>query len=214
MWGSVQNEKLGILVQKVEKECHCCSAAKSYLTLQPHELQHARLPCPPLSPGACSNSCPLGRWCHSTIKKQKKSAIQFSSVQSLSRVQLFATPWIAAHQASLSIPNSQNPPKPMFIKSVRPSNHLILCHPLLLLPSNEYPGLISWRMDWLDLLAAQGAQESSPTPHSKASIILCSAFFMVQLSHPYMTIGKTIALTGRTSVDKAMSLLFNMLSRS
>ena len=125
-----------------------------------------------------------------------------------------------------------------------PSSHLILCHPLLLLPSifpsirvfssqsdlhirwpkywsfsfsispsNEHPGLISFRMDWLDLLAVQGIQESSPTPQFKTSILWHSAFFIVQLSHPYMTTGKTIALTRRTLVGKVMSLLFNMLSR-
>ena len=157
---------------------------------------------------------------------------QFSSVQSLSRVQLFATPWIAARQASLAITNSQSLLKPMSIKSVIPSNHLILCHPLLLLPpippiirvfsnestlcmrwpkdwsfsfsispSNEHPGLISFRMDWLDLLAVQGTLKSLLQHHSsKASIFRRSAFFIVQLSHPYMTTGKTIALTRWTSI--------------
>ena len=146
----------------------------------------------------------------------------FSSVQSLSRVQLFATPWTAALQASLSITNYQSPPKPMSIELVMPSSHLILCHPLLLLPSvfhsvrifssesalcirwpkywsfsfnispsNERPGLISFRMDWLDLLAVQGTLKSLLQHHSsKASILQCSAFFIVQLSHPYMTTGK------------------------
>jgi len=169
----------------------------------------------------------------------------FSSVQSLSRVRLFATPWIAACQASLSITNSWSSPKPMSIESVMPSSHLILCHPLLLLPSiflsnrvfsnesalrirwpkywsfsfnispsNEHPGLISFRMDWLDLLAVQGTLKSLLQHHSsKASILQCSAFFIVQLSHPYMTTGKTIALTRWTFVGKVMSLLFNMLSR-
>ena len=166
--------------------------------------------------------------------------VWFNSVQSLSRVRLFATPWIAAHQASLSIINSQSLPKPMSIESVMPSNHLILCHPLLLLPSifpstrvfsnelvlhmrwtkywnfsfsfspsNEHLGLISFRMDWLDLLAVQGTLRSLLQHHSsKASILLRSAFFTVQLSHLYMTTGKTIALTRRTFVDKVMSLLF------
>ena len=169
----------------------------------------------------------------------------FSSVQSLSRVWLFVTPWIVAHQASLSIANCLNLPKLMSIKSVMPSNHLILCCPLLLLPSifpsirvfsdesvllirwpkywsfsfnispsNEHPGLISLRMDWLDLLAVQGTLKSLLQHYSsKASILLCSAFFTVQLSHPYMTTGKTIALTRWTLVGKVMSLLFNMLSR-
>ena len=159
--------------------------------------------------------------------------IQFSSVQSLSRVCLFATPWRAAHQASLSITNSRNPPKLMSIESVIPSSHLILCRPLLLPsifpsirvfsnestfhirwptywsfsfrinPSNEHPGLISFRMDWLDLLAVQGPLKSLLQHHSsKASILRCSAFFTVQLSHPYMTTGKTIALTRWTFVAK------------
>jgi len=151
----------------------------------------------------------------------------FSSVQSLSRVRLFATPWTAACQASLSTTNSRSPPKLMSIESVMPSNHLILYRPLLLLPSvfpsirvfsnesalhmrwpeywsfsfsispsNEYAGLISFRMDWLDLLAVQGTLKSLLQHHSsKASVLQCSAFFMVQLSHPYMTTGKTIALT-------------------
>ena len=168
-----------------------------------------------------------------------------SSVQSLSCVQLFATLWIAACQASLSITNSRSPPKPMSIESVMPSNHLIPCHPLLLLPSifpsirvfsnesalhtrwprywsfsfnisptNEHPGLISFRMDCLDLLAVQGTLKSLLQHHSsKASIFRRSAFFTVQLSHPYMTTGKTIALTRHTFADKMMSLLFNILSR-
>ena len=168
-----------------------------------------------------------------------------SSVQSLSRVRLFATPWTVAHRASLSIPNCRSPPKPMSIESVMPSNHLIFCHPLLLLPSilpgirvfssesallmrwpnywsfsfnicpsSEHPGLISFRMDWLDLLAVQGTLKSLLQHHSsKASILRHSAFIIVQLTHPYMTTGKTIALTRWTFVGKVMSLLFNMLSR-
>ena len=145
----------------------------------------------------------------------------FSSVQSLSHVQLFATPRTAAHQASQSITNSQSLLKLMSIELAMPSNHLILCHPLLLLPSvfpsirvfsnksvlcirwpkywsfsfsispsNEYSGLISFRMDWLDLLAVQGTLKSLLEHHSsKASILWHSAFFIVQLSHPYMTTG-------------------------
>ena len=158
-------------------------------SLRPHQPQHARTPCPSPTPGG---------WC------------------------------------SL-----------MFIELVMPSNYLILCHPLLLLPSifpsiwvfpnesalrirwpkywnfsfnispsNEHPGLISFRMDWVDLLAVQGTLKSLLQYHSsKASILLRSAFFVVQLSHPYMTTGKTVALTRRTFVGKVMSLLFNMLSR-
>ena len=161
-------------------------------------------------------------------------------VQSLSRVRLFATLWTAARQASLSITNSRSPPKPMSIESVMPSNHLILCRPLLLphsiflsirvfsselalcirwtkywsfsfsiSPSNQYSELISFRMDWLDLLAVQGTLKSLLQHHSsKASILWCSAFFMVQLSHPYMTTGKTIALTRWTIVGKVMFLFW------
>ena len=168
------------------------------------------------------------------------------SVQSLSRVQLFATPWTAARQASLSIPNSQSLLKLRSIQSVMPSNHLILCHLLLLLPSifpsikvfsnesvlrirwpkyqsfsfsispsNEYSALISFRMDWLDYHAVQGTLKSLLQHHSsKASVLRHSAFFIVQLSHPHMTTGKTIALTRWTFVGKVLSLLFNMLSRS
>ena len=156
-----------------------------------------------------------------------------------------STPWIAAHQASLSITNSQSLLKLMSIESVMPSNHLILCRALLLplsifpsirvflsesalcmrwpkywsfsftiSPSNEYSGLISFRMDWLDLLAVQGTLKSLLHHHSsKASILRHSAFFIVQLSHPYMTTGKTIALTRQTFVGKIISLLFNILSR-
>ena len=174
------------------------------------------------------------------------SVFQFSSVQSVSRVRLFVTPWITARQASLSITNSRSSLRLTFIESVMPSRHLILWCPLLLLPptppsirvfsnestllmrwpkcwsfsfsiipSKEIPGLISFRMDWLDPLAVQGTLRSLLQHHSsKASILRRSAFFTVQLSHPYMTTGKTIALTRRTFFGKVMSLLFNMLSRS
>ena len=158
---------------------------------------------------------------------------------------LFVTPWTAARQASLSITNSWSLLKFMSIESVMPSNHLILCYPLLLPPSiflsirvfpnelvlrirwpkywsfslsisssNEYSGLISYRTDWLDLLAVQGTLKSLlQHQSSKASILQCSVFFIVQLSYPYMTVGKTIALTRWTFVGKVISLLFNMLSR-
>ena len=170
---------------------------------------------------------------------------QIRSDQSLSRVRLFATPWIAACQDSLSITNSRSSLRLTSIESVMPSSHLILCRPLLLLPpmppsirvfsnestlrmrwpkywsfsfsiipSKEIPGLISFRMDWLDLLAVQGTLKSLlQHQSSKASILQCSAFFTVQLSHPYMTTGKTIALTRRTFVGKVMSLFLNILSR-
>jgi len=162
----------------------------------------------------------------------KRCSVQFSSVQLLSRVGLFATPWTAARQASLSITNSRSSLRLTSIESVVPSSHLILCRPLLLLlptpprirvfsnestlhmrwpkywsfsfsisPSKEHPGLISFRMDWLDLLAVQGTLKSLLQHHSsKASILRHSAFFTVQLSHPYMTTGKTIALTRWTFV--------------
>ena len=171
--------------------------------------------------------------------------LQFSSTQSFSRIQLFATPWTATHQATLSITNSRSLLKLMSIESVMPSNHLIFCHPLLLLssifpsirvfsnesvlpirwpkywsfsfsisPSKEYSGLISFRMDWLDLHAVLGTLKSLLQHHiTKASILWWSAFFIVQLSHPCMTTGKTIALTRWTVVGKVMSLLLNMLSR-
>ena len=170
---------------------------------------------------------------------------QLSSVQRLSHVRLIVTPWAAAHQASLSITNSRSSLRLTSIQSVMPSSHLILCHPLLLLPSffpsirvysnestlrmrwpkywsfsfiispsNEYSGLISFRLDWLDLLAVQGTLKSLLQHYSsKASILQHSAFFMVQLSHPYIITGKTIALTRWTFVDKVVSLLFSMLSR-
>ena len=175
----------------------------------------------------------------------KAGSVQFSSFQSLSRARLFVTPWIAARQASLSITNSQSPPKSMSIESVMPSNHPILCRPLLLLPpippnirvfssgstllirwpkywslnfsissSNEHPRLISFRMDWLDLLAVQRSLKRLLQHHSsKASILQCSAFFVVQLSYLYMTTEKTVALTKPTYVGKVMSQLSNMLSR-
>ena len=178
---------------------------------------------------------------------QSISAILFccSVFQSLSNVRLFATPWIAARQASLSITNSRSLLKLVAIEAVIPSSHLILCRPLLLLPpispsirvfsnestlhirwpkywsfsfsispSNEHPGLISFRMDRLDLFAVQGILKSLLQHHSsKASIFRPSAFFIVQLSYPYMTTGKTIALIRWTFVGKVMSLLFNMLFR-
>ena len=173
-----------------------------------------------------------------------ESKIQFSSVQFLSCVWLFVTTWTVACQAFLSITNSQSLLKLMSIESVMPSNHLILCPPLLLpsvfpsirvfskesvlcirwpnywsfsfsiSPSNEYLGLISFRIDWFDLLSVQGNLKSLLQHHSsKASILQCSAFFIAQLSHPYMTTGKIIALTRQIFVSKVMSLLFNMLSR-
>ena len=177
-----------------------------------------------------------------------KAALFYYSVQFSSVAQSCLTscdPMNHSTKASLSISNSRNFPKLMSIESVMPSNHLILCHPFLLLPSifpnikvfsnesalcirwpkywsfsfnispsNEHPGLISFRMDWLDLLAVQGTLKNLLQHHSsKASILRHSAFFIVQLSRPYMTTGKTVALSRQTFVGKVMSLLFNMLSR-
>ena len=167
-------------------------------------------------------------------------SFQLSSVQSLSHVQFFVTPWTAAHQASLSITNSQSLLKLMSIESVMPCNHLILCRPLLLppslfpsirvfanesalhirwskywsfgfniSPSSEHPGLISFRMHWLDLLVVQGTLKSLLQHHSsKAAILWHSTFFIVQLSHPYTTTGKIIALSRWTFVGKVVSLFF------
>ena len=243
-------------------KCKVASVVSS--SLQPYVLQPARLLCPWDSPGKNT-----GVGCHFLLQgliltegsnqgllhcrkifyclshRETLHIQECSSVQSFSRVWLFATPWTAACQASLSITNSRSQPKPMSIESVMPSNHLILCPPVLLLPSifpsirvfsnesafhirwpkywsfsfnispyNEHPGLISFRMDWLDLLVVQGTLKSLLQYHSsKASILLCSVVFIVQLLHPYMTTGKTIALTRWTFVGKVMSLLFNMLSR-
>ena len=175
----------------------------------------------------------------------KPDAVRFhihrplSSIQSPSHIQLFATPWTAAHQASRSITNSRSLLKLMSIESVMPSSHLIFCHPLLLpsifpsirvfsnesvlrmrwpkdwsfsfsiRPSNVHSRLVSFRMNWLDLLAVQGTLKSLlQHSSSKASILRCSAFFIVQLSHPYMITGKIIALTRWTFVSKVTSLLF------
>ena len=180
-------------------------------------------------------------WTHGRLL----TSIQFSLVQLLICVRLFVTPGTVACQTSLSITNARSLLKLMSTELVMPSNHLILCHPLLLPPSvfpsmnvfssesvlhikwpkywsfsfnisssNEYSGLICFRMDWLDLLAVQGILKSLLQHHSsKASVLRCSAFFTVQLSHSYMTTGKTTALTRQTFVGKVMSLLFNMLSR-
>ena len=167
----------------------------------------------------------------------KSCFLQFSSVQSLRHVRIFVTPWTAAHQASLSITNSQSLLKLMSIELVMPSNHLILSHPLLLppsifpsirvfsnesvlcirwpnywsfsfsiSPSNEYSVLLSFKMDWLDLLVVHGTLKSLLQHHSsKASILWCSAYFIEQLSHPYMTTtGKTIALTRQTLIGKVI----------
>ena len=156
-------------------------------SLKPHGLQHARLPCPSPTPGACSNSCPLSRWCHPNIS--------FSYVPFSSHLQSFP--------ASGSFPMSQ-----FFNKAVKVLEFQVQHQ------SFQWIFRTDFKIDWLDLLAVQGTLKSLLQYHSlKASILCCSAFSMVQLSHPYITTGKTIALIGQTFVDKVMSLLFNTLSR-
>ena len=159
-------------------------------SLRPHESQHARPPCPSPSPGVHSDSRPSSPWCHPAISS---SVIPFFSCpQSL--------------PASESFPMSQ-----LFAWGGQSTGVSVFS----IIPSKEIPGLISFRMDWLDLLAVQGTLKSLLQHHSsKASILQRSAFFTVQLSHPYITTGKTIALTRQTLVGKVMSLLLNMLSKS
>ena len=157
-------------------------------SLQPHELQYARPPCPSPAPGVHPNLCPLSRCCHPTISS---SVVPFSSC-------------LQSFPASGSSQMSQ-----LFTSGGQYGSFSFSIS-----PTNEYSGLISFRMDWLDLLAVQGTLKSLLQHHSsKASILHHSAFFTVQLSHPYMTSEKTIVLTRRTFVGKVMSLLFNMLSR-
>ena len=155
-------------------------------SLPPHELQHTRPSCPSPIPGVDPNPCPSSRWCHPTISS---SVVPFSSCPQ-------------SFPASGSFPVSQ-----LFTSGGQSISFNISS-------SNEHPGLISFRMDWLDLLAIQQTLKSLLQHHSsKASILWWSAFFIVQLLHPYMTTEKTIALTIHTFVGKVMSLLFNMLSR-
>ena len=157
-------------------------------SLQPHGLQQARFPCPLPSPGACSNSYPLSQWSHPTISS---SAVPFSSCPQ-------------SFPALGSLPVSQ--------LCIRWPKHWSFSFSIS--PSNEYSGLISFRIDWFDLLAIQGTLKNLLQHHSpKASVLQCSAFFRVQLSDPYMTTGKTITLTIWTFVGKVMSLLVNVLSR-
>ena len=157
-------------------------------SLGPHESQHTRPPCPSPTPRVHSDSGPSSQWCHPAISS---SVVPFSSwPQSLPSIRVFS------NESTLRM---RWPKYWSFSFSIS--------------PSNEHPGLISFRMDWLDLLAVQGTLKSLLQHHSsKASILRCSAFFIVQISNPYMTTGKTIALTRRTFVGKVMSLLFNMLS--
>ena len=157
-------------------------------SLWPHGLQHARLPCPSPTPGAYSNSCLSSQWCHPTTSS---SVVPFSS-------------HLQSCPASGCFPMSQ-----FFASGGRSIGNFSFS----ISPFNEYSGLISFRIKWLDLLAVQGILKRLLQPNSsKDSILWCSAFFIVQLSHPYMTTGKTIALTRQTFVGKVMSLLFNVLS--
>ena len=163
-----------------------CSVTQLCSTLcDPHGLQHTRLPGPSPSPGACSNSCPLSWWCNPTISS---SVVPFSSC-------------LQSFPASVTFPMSQ-----LHIRWLKYWSFSIS-------PSNEYSGLIYFMIDWLELLAVQGTLKSLQRHSSKASVLWHSAFFMVQLSCPYMTTGKTIALARWSFVGKVMSLLFNMLSR-
>ena len=158
-------------------------------SLWPHGLQHARLPCPSPTPGACSNSCPLSRWCHSTISSSSHPLLLLPSIFPRSRV-----------FSNESVLHSRWPKYWSFSFNIS--------------PSNEYSGLIPFRIDWLDLHEVQGTLKSLLQHHSSnASSLQHSVFFRVQLSHPYMTTGKTITLTRWTFVDKVMSLLFNLLPR-
>ena len=158
-------------------------------SLRPHGMHHARAPCPSPAPRVYSNSCPLSWWCHPIISS---SVIPFSSC-------------LQSFSASGSFQMSQ-----LFASG----GQTIKSFNFNISPSNEHPGLISFRMDWLDLLAVQGTLKSLLQHHSsKASMLWHSAFFIVQLSHPYMNTRKTKALTRQTFVGKVMSLLFNMLSR-
>ena len=161
----------------------CCIVSDS---LRPHGLQHTRLPCPSPTPGAYSNSCPFSRWCHPTISSCRPLLLLasiFPSIRVFSKESALHIRWPKYWSFSIS-------------------------------PSNEYSGFISFRIDWFVLLAVHRTLKSLLHHHSsKASILQCSAFFMVQLSHPYMTTRKTMALTIRIFVSKVMSLLFNMLSR-
>ena len=173
------------LTVKVRTPCWCW-VAQSCPTLWAHGLQHARLPCPSPFPGACSNSCPLSRWCHPTILSHP-----------LLLLSIFHSIRVFFNESALHItwPNYWR-------------FSFIISH------SNEHPGLISFTIDWLDLLAVQETLKSLLQHHSsKASILWHSAFFIVQLSHPYMTTGKTIALTRQTFAGKVISLPFKMLSR-
>ena len=186
------NPMISVLVQKGRLDTGSIQFSCSVVSdsLRPHGLQHTRLPCPSPTPGAYSDSCALSRWCHPTISSSVIHPLLlppsiFPSIRVFSNESVLCIRWPKCWSFSFSIS-----------------------------PSNEYSGLISFRMDWLDLFAVQRTLKSLFQHHSsKASIFRCSAFFIVQLSYPYMTAGKTIALTRWTFVGKVISLLFNKLSR-
>ena len=175
------SKNLHNIVKQLSVQFSCSAVSDS---LRPHGLQHARLPCPSPTPGAYSNSCPSSQQCHPTISSCVGPLLPPSilpSIRVFSNESVLHIRWPKYWSFSFSIS-----------------------------PSNEYSGLISFRMDWFDLLAVQGTLKSLLQHNSsKASILRCSTFFMVQLSHLYMTTGKTIALTIQTLVGKVMSLLFN-----
>ena len=169
-----------------ERETFSSVQPLSHVWLRPHWSQHTRLPCPSPTPRACSHSCPSHWWGHPNISS---SVVPFPSCLQ-------------------SFPESESFPMSQFVRWPK-----YWSFSFSIRPSIEYSGLISFRMDWLDLLAVQGTLKSLLQHHSwKISIVWCSAFFIVQLSHPYMTTGKTIALTRQTFVNKVMSQIFNMLS--
>ena len=176
------------------------SVTQSCPTLQPYGLQHARSPSPSPTSRVYSHSCPLSRWCHPTISS---SVIPFSSC-----LHQWESPLMTFHHRFSSLGVFSNE----LVLHIRWPKYWSFIFSSS--PSNEYSGLMSFRMDWLDLLAVQGTRKSLLQCHSwNASVLWCLAFFIVQLSHPYMTTGKTIALTRWTFVGKVMSLLFNMLFR-
>ena len=183
----VQNNTMYLIMYTYISSVQFSSSVMSN-SLQPHESQHTRPPCPSPSPRVHSNSCPSSQWCHPAIFLCHPLLLLLPippSIRVFSNESALRMRWPKHWSFSFSIS-----------------------------PSNEHPGLISFRMDWLDLLAVQGTLKSLLQHHSsKASILRCSAFFTVQLSHPYMTTGKTIALNRWTFVGKVMSLLLNMLSR-
>ena len=183
---TLQNLALYVFIYSFWLLLFSCSVMSN--SLQSHGLQHARLPCPSPSPGICSNSCPLSWWCHPTISS---SVIPFSSCPQ-------------SFPASGSFPVSQ-----LFVSG----GHHIKSFSFSISSSDKYLGLIFFRIDLFDLLTVQGTLKSLLQHHSsKALVLRCSAFFIVQLLHPYITTGKTIALTTRIFVGKVMSLIFNTLS--